>query len=134
MDTYLENEQEKSISDIFKEYGEEYFRDLEFNACLKLSSLTNTVICLGGGALTFKRNADALRKPSLVVFMDVSPETVEIRLAGDNTRPLLQKKNKHAEISALMEKRYPLYKEFSDVTIDANADAETVAANILKLF
>ena len=49
MDEAIEEQEGMSISDIFKNNGEDYFRDLETNLIHQLKTKTNTVISCGGG-------------------------------------------------------------------------------------
>ena len=49
IDKLIEEEENKSISDIFKINGEKYFRDLEEKISIKKLKSENKVISLGGG-------------------------------------------------------------------------------------
>ena len=49
-DEYIENKQGRLIKDIFRESGEEVFRDMETAAVRELiDNTTNTVVSVGGG-------------------------------------------------------------------------------------
>ena len=51
-DNMVENEQGTQIKNIFSEYGEDFFRELEYQACKKVASMQNCVVSTGGGAMT----------------------------------------------------------------------------------
>ena len=51
MDELIESSENKSISRIFKEEGESYFRGLERTLVKKLAQKTNTIISTGGGII-----------------------------------------------------------------------------------
>ena len=117
MDDYIEQKQGRKIKDIFSENGEDFFRDIEHEACKNLADAENTVIAAGGGALTFKRNVDAFKNKAKIVFIDTDFDTIKRRIGGDKNRPLMNDGAKE-----LFEKRYPLYKAAADETITAYGD------------
>ena len=59
-DKLIEQSEGKSISEIFRLHGENYFRDREHEVCLELSGQERLIISAGGGALTFRRNVEAM--------------------------------------------------------------------------
>ena len=97
-DAYIEKNQGMKISEIFDRYGEAYFRDLEYDACCELSKKSGIIISTGGGALTFERNVQALKKNGTIVLIDVPLDTIKERLKNDTTRPLLQRPDKDEAI------------------------------------
>lgn len=131
-DSYIEKTQGMTISEIFEKYGEDYFRDLEYNACRELSEKRGIIISTGGGALTFQRNVDVLRKTGTIVLIDVPLETLKERLKNDTTRPLLQRPDKDEAMKALYEKRMPLYTAAADVVVDGDKSPLQVTINILN--
>lgn len=134
MDAYIEEQEGKAISDIFKQNGELYFRKLETNACHTLSEKSGIIICLGGGALLNRENADALAKTGMIFLLDVTPEVVINRLKDDTTRPLLQSPHKAQVVKKLMEQRLPVYKENSNITVNGNQSPQHVAIKVITLF
>ena len=50
IDNEIEKELGKKITDIFEEYGEDFFRKIEEKITLKKLKLNSSVISLGGGA------------------------------------------------------------------------------------
>ena len=50
-DKLIENKQKKTISYIFKEKGEKYFRELEEKLILDIPYQQNLIISLGGGSI-----------------------------------------------------------------------------------
>ena len=56
IDQYIENKSGKTISEIFAESGEQYFRDLEYEAAKELSLKKGCIISAGGGTLLYERN------------------------------------------------------------------------------
>jgi Shikimate kinase len=131
-DALIEQSEGMSISEIFRLRGEAYFRDLEHDVCLGLSERQRLIISAGGGALTFRRNIDALRKGCELVLIDVPPEVIYARLKNDATRPLLQCEDKMAAIRDLYARREAIYREAADHTVNGNQPRGFVALDIMK--
>lgn len=132
-DQYIEESQKMEIPEIFSRQGEEYFRYLEYRACCDLAKMQNLVISTGGGALTFKRNADILSKTGEIILLDADLETLWERLKDDTTRPLLQRENKKQIMTDLYERRLPFYKENSTMTVDASMSPMKVCDEIIRM-
>ena len=132
MDTFIEQQEQRSITTIFEQNGEAEFRRLEHAACVTLGTRDGLVIATGGGAVLREDNVAALTQNGTIVFLDVSEDTVLTRLQHDTSRPLLQRADKAEAVHALLTQRHPLYTRAASLTVDANGDAATVAASILK--
>lgn len=105
--------EKKSISDIFEENGEQYFRQKEREIILEESSQNNVVISTGGGAILDNENMKNLQATSFIVYLDADAECIYERVKHTKHRPLLQKiENLREHIVVLLEKRKFLY-EFS---------------------
>lgn len=127
----LEN---KSISDIFEQNGEKYFRKLENNVLEKLVKNDNIVISTGGGIIITEENLNILKNEEKVIFLDGSVETIIKHLDNErNKRPLLKKsKNLNKKIEELLSIRYEKYREVSDILIDINSkNIDEVISQIL---
>lgn len=136
LDQYIEQQQSTTISNIFAQHGEEYFRDLEHNAAKELSQKQGCIIAAGGGTLLYKRNVQALKQSGTVVLLNVPLNTIKHRLRYDKKRPLLQSPDKDKVMEEMYNSRLPLYRQASDVVINANksplATAEEIKAQLLK--
>lgn len=132
MDKYIEKKSDMTVSEIFEKFGEEGFRDMEHKACLELSESTDYVIASGGGTLVFERNVEVLSKTGTIVLIDVSYETLCNRLKNDKKRPLLQCENRNEKIQELLNKRMPLYKKASAVTVNGDQAPKKVAQEIIS--
>lgn len=133
MDDFIEKQVNMSVREIFDKYGEDYFRELEHQACVELSKTGNKVIAAGGGALTFERNINALKENGKILFLDVSYSALCIRLKNDKTRPLLQCENRNEKIKELLEKRTPIYQSAADYIVEANLPPNKVARKIIEI-
>lgn len=132
-DTVIEERKSMTISQLFTQEGEEYFRTLETDVIRELSSKSRLVIATGGGAVLNLENAEMLRNSGVVVFLDISPETVLKRLENDKTRPLLMRDDKESAVRQLIEVRRPFYTAAAHITVDAEDSPETTAQKIIEL-
>lgn len=130
-DDMIEREQGVAIKAIFTVHGEEYFRDLEFACCKKISAMKNCVVSTGGGALTFKRNVDALKQGGRIVFLDADFDVICQRIGNTRTRPLFQDREK---ARALYDERRPKYLSAADYIVDGNMSARKTAMEIAEMF
>ncbi len=133
IDQYIENKSGKTISEIFAESGEQYFRDLEYEAAKELSLKKGCIISAGGGTLLYERNIQVLKENGIVIFLDVPLSTIKYRLRNDKKRPLLQIPDKDRVMEELYNQRLPLYKETADYRVDGTKSPIGVAKDICKI-
>ena len=90
LDLYIEGQEGHSISQIFSDKGEEYFRDLE-NKYLKeiVDHHENIILPLGGGAPCFERNWTLLSKTTSVYLYKSNDELFERLISRKEKRPLV---------------------------------------------
>ena len=119
-DEYIVETQKMSISDIFKSFGEEKFREIETLAIKDISAFNNYIVALGGGAVLNPLNAEILKNSGKIFFLNASANEVYKRLKNDTSRPLLQTEDKLTAITELLQKRLPLYINAADYIIDVN--------------
>lgn len=112
-----------SINDIFAQYGEEYFRDLETNLLKALCDTAHdAVISVGGGLPLREENRRYLKELGLVVYLSTTEATVIKRLKGDTTRPLLMgtKEEVKEKVHNLMSKRRSIYEDAAHIVIETD--------------
>ena len=118
-DLEIQNMCGMSVNNIFKKYGESYFRKLERNYCKLLALSGGNIIATGGGIIKNESNVENLKINGTVVYLKCSAEKIYKNIKNDNTRPLLNgADDKLALIRSLLEEREPLYNKYSDFTID----------------
>ncbi len=125
-DKYLEERENRFISDIFSNEGEGYFRELEAKYLKELSEKEGIIISTGGGAVKNNENIDTLKQNGIVIFlnrgiMDISRENHE-------NRPLLQDIN---NIQKLYDERINLYRKYADIIISNNDDMDVIVDRII---
>ena len=125
-DKYLEEKENRIISDIFSNEGEEYFRNLETKYLKELTEKEGFIISTGGGAVKKKENIDILKKNGIVIFLN--REINDISKENHKHRPLLQDIN---NIQKLYDERIDLYKKYSDIIIKNNDDMSIIVDRII---
>jgi len=122
LDRVIELDQEKEIRDIFRIYGEKYFRESETSVIKKIYRNKNCVFACGGGVVKRKENMDIIRKNSLVVYLNVSIPDIIFRLKEAKDRPLVDVENKEETIEKMMMDRDVLYRKYAHIIIDNDDD------------
>ncbi len=118
-DAMIEEAYGTTISAMFAEKGEEYFRNAETELLRKLSEEANgMVLATGGGMPMREENAELLRDIGTVIFLEASIETILGRLQNDTGRPLADGEDREARLRPLYEKRLPVYREAADYILD----------------
>lgn len=119
----------KSISAIFADEGEEYFRNLETEALTDLRDRRNMrgisdsrgiVLATGGGAVLRPQNRDLLHDIGTVVWLHADADTLFERATRSGKRPLLEVENPRTTFNALLESRLGIYESSSDHRVDAS--------------
>jgi shikimate kinase len=123
-----EDREKSSISDIFTEQGEGYFRAIEEEVVAQALSTENGVLSLGGGAILSEVTQELLRNSgSEIVFLDVSITGAAPRIGFNRDRPLLID-NPRARWVALMAQRRHIYESLAThvINTDDKSPNETV--------
>lgn len=117
-DALIESRLERSISEVFAQKGEAWFRQYEKALVAELADSERTVIATGGGLGANPDNLASLKRHALVVCLWASPETIWNRARRHGHRPLLQDPDPLGKIRRLLEARQPVYR-LADILIDA---------------
>ena len=120
IDSRLEQQEGLKISEIFSQFGEHYFRQLESRFLHSLVGTKNSVISTGGGIVLLEENRSVLKSLGRVYFLRATETTLYARLKHDTSRPLLHEKDPLSSIQHLISQRYPLYESVSDVIMDVD--------------
>ncbi|UJF35235.1 shikimate kinase [Paenibacillus hexagrammi] len=130
-DAFVEQQQQTSIADMFREQGEAFFRKLESQALENLLAGEGQVVATGGGAVLAEANRTCMLSNGLVVALTATAEIIIQRVQSDQSRPLLQG-NLEERVHTLMEQRRHAY-DFAHLTIDTSAlSTDEIAAKIIE--
>jgi shikimate kinase len=131
LDRSIENQEKRSIPQIFEQEGEPAFRKLESALLKKNLEKKNCIIAIGGGAPCQPGNIELIREKSVSVYLKVSIPQLVSRLASSATpRPLLKGKSApeiRIFITELLKAREPYYNQ-ADIILESD---EITAGRIL---
>jgi len=114
-----------TIAELFNNYGEEYFRNLEKQVVEQVSGYDNVVITTGGGVVLNESNVDNLRYNGIVFLLQASIDTLYNNLKKDilNQRPLLEGLDLKKRLEKLYKERENLYLSSCDYIIQVDGKA-----------
>jgi shikimate kinase len=124
MDDLIEEREGMSISSIFAEKGEEYFRRCERDLVMELSREGGKVIATGGGVVLNPDNIRDFENAGIVLCLTARPEVILSRVENETYRPLLEVENRLAKIEELLATRRIFYDRIesridtSDLTVE----------------
>lgn len=126
VDELIVSDTNKSISDIFLEDGEDFFRFKESEIIHKLAALNNSVIASGGGSILDEKNIFNLKLNGKLVFIN---RPLELLVVSDD-RPL---SSNYHNLKKIYDKRIDLYKKYADLEIVNDKSIDSAKEEILEL-
>lgn len=129
VDSVIESEEGRSITQIFEDEGEGFFRDLEAEKILALLERGECVIASGGGALMRPATLDAVLDKSLSIWINTDVDVLLERVKDDTMRPLMVGKDLRKKLLLLLAARLPFYGE-ADIYVENNGSEADVMDEI----
>ncbi|BBA84652.1 shikimate kinase [endosymbiont of Euscepes postfasciatus] len=119
-DNEIENILSLNINNIFKLYGEQFFREKENEFLIYIKNKSKFILSTGAGILT-KKNIKIINKIGIIIYIKLDIKECIKRIINAKNRPLLNNyiKNKNY-IDKIFKNRESLYKDISNIIIDAN--------------
>jgi shikimate kinase len=132
LDKFIEEKENRTIPEIFKEKGEPYFRGLEKRFLRDAANRKNQIIACGGGIVLNPDNIKLMKTNGTMVCLSATPDVIMERTRKSNHRPLLNVPDPQEAIRALLADRQKLYAQ-ADITIDTSEiSIKEVAARVLN--
>ncbi len=131
-DKLIEEREGRTITDIFQNSGEPYFRNLEKEIVGEVSRRDGVIIDCGGGVVLDPENVKNLKAGGTVFYLSASPERIYNNIKDQKHRPLLDVEDPQAKIAELLAARQSYYEQ-ADIIIDANKSIDEIAQDILKV-
>jgi shikimate kinase len=130
-DTEIEVAAGASISEIFAEHGEAYFRQGERKVIARLLQSGPQVLATGGGAYMNSETRAAIKTRGISVWLKADVKVLLKRVGRRGNRPLLTGGNPEKVMKKLMQERYPVYAE-ADVTVESrDVPHETIVGAVI---
>ena len=135
-DSWIEEKQGQSISEIVSALGWPAFRALEREFVFEMNAQAPLVISCGGGFPLDHENWQWISRNCTSIYLRVDKEILLKRLVDEiSNRPLLQQKNRGELVQFIAEElaqREPIYTK-ADYIIDANGTVEETLQRIEAL-
>ena len=110
-DDAIEDASQRKISEIFEQFGEDYFRDGERRVIARLIEEHDGVIATGGGAFVNDETRQLILDKAIAIWIDCDIETLVERTSRKDTRPLLKSGDPHEILSRLYKERKGFYSQ-----------------------
>lgn len=137
LDAYIEQQQGKTISDIFEESGELGFRKIERQALLNFQNVNNVVVAAGGGTPCFEDNMERINEMGFSIYIKLSPEYLSKRLyKAKSKRPLIAQKSDEellAFITGMLKEREPFYNKAKYISFNTTQTPCQTCEEILNM-
>ena len=117
-DTEIERAAGQTISEIFEQHGEDFFRSGERRVIARLLGGSRQVLATGGGAFMNEETRALISEHAVSIWLKADFDLLMKRVLRRNHRPLLQQGDPYETMRELMDVRYPIYAE-ADLTIEA---------------
>jgi shikimate kinase len=108
----------RSISDIFADAGEPYFREIEQRVLEETVGVCGIILSTGGGLVLREPNRIALKKIGVVGWLDADTEVLFERASRSGKRPLLHTENPRETFGRLLDSRRDIYASAADFRVD----------------
>ena len=133
IDKCIERELDLKISDIFKNKGEKYFREIEEKVTLDTLNQKNIVVSLGGGAFLNKKIRDEVLKNHASFWLKLDPKTILKRIKNSPKRPIAFKATSN-ELINLIKKRSKIYSKAIHHIDCGSLSKNDIAKKILNIY
>lgn len=129
MDHEISEQMQMTIPEIFEQYGEPYFRQLE-TEFLQSFPESYCIIATGGGVAVNEENIQIMRETGIVFFLNTSFRDIWRRISTDANRPIVQKSSRR-ELELLYRKRKSKYLQAGHFTVETTGKSLTDIAEYI---
>lgn len=131
-DEEIERAAGKTITDIFADHGEPYFRAGEVRVIARILKDGPVVLATGGGAFMAQETRDNIRRAGISIWVKAELPVLIRRVSKRNNRPLFSGRDAETVMKELMEARYPVFAT-ADMTVESrDLPHEVIVGDILQ--
>lgn len=131
LDDEIEKRENMKINEIFENYGEKYFRDVEKKTLNEiLDKKEDFILSLGGGSILDEESLNRVIMESVPILLNGDIGVFYDRIKKDNKRPLL---SSFDDFKNLYKKREKIYEKIP-IKIRSDRDEDLIVRNIISLF
>jgi len=138
-DKVVEEHEGLTVTELFEQKGEDYFRKAETRALRTVSERSRTVIACGGGTPCSSENMEIMKSTGVIVYLKLPAGALASRLLKSRTkRPLLRGTGETGmteRVQELLDRRTEWYGQ-ADAVVDGMSDTvedmTSVIASIVR--
>lgn len=127
LDWYIETRMHRKVPQLFAEWGEEKFRQMEHNMLHEVAEFDQVILSCGGGTPCFFDNMDYMNQQGETIYLKASPEVLYSHLCVARVeRPLLKNMSQEQlqeHIRHQLEVREPYYMKAKHI-VDVNQQTD----------
>lgn len=131
IDVIIEQNEKRTVSEIFQNEGEKYFRNIERETIKKNFTNKDLIISLGGGAFEDQLTQELLLKNSTVIYLKTSPNVILERIKNNTNRPLLKNQMTVEKIQSIILQRQKNYALANITILTDNKNTDKIVEEIL---
>ena len=122
------------VGEIFKNKGEEYFREIERKIIKRILNSSNSqVLSIGGNAFDDDVIREKIKEKAISIYLEVDLDTLIKRVERRTSRPLLEDGDKAQIMTDLYNQKTPLYSK-ADICLNTTfLNKDTTINVIVKL-
>ena len=133
IDQEIENKIGMTISEIFENQGEKYFREMEELTTLKLLKKNKTVISVGGGAFLNNKIRKEVLDNHISFWLNWDIKTLVNRIKDSQKRPVAIKLSRN-ELADIIKKRSIIYSKAMYKINSENLTKNEIVKKIIKIY
>lgn len=133
-DEEIERAARLTVSEIFAQFGEPYFRDGERRVIARLidGPGTRCVIATGGGAFVNEETRRLILERTIAVWLDSDVDTLLERVGRKDSRPLLKQGDPREILTRLRTERKPAYSQAPIHVLSTAGPHSRTVSKVLK--
>ena len=134
-DDAIEEVTEMKVADLFQEFGEEKFREMETAFFVEKAKQKGQLFSTGGGIILSAENRKVLQDDGITFLLDATPQTLANRIHNTTKRPLLSDSdNLEERLQNIWNQRHQFYVDCAHHVISTDdLEPPQVLDEILKI-
>ena len=134
VDKAIEEKEKNTVSEIFNNKGESYFRKIEKKITLEVLKKSELVIALGGGAFINSSIRKEVLNSCTSIWLDLNVKSILLRLKNVNKRPLLNQNNLEKTLNKIYLDRKRIYNESNFRIKCESKNIKVIIDRIIKIY
>lgn len=127
-DILIQDDQENLLQNIIDQHGLERFKEIEEETIIKYN-FSHSIVATGGSVVYYERAMEKLKKEGTILYIELSYETIEVRIKNIETRGLVVDPDK--TLKDLYDERTSLYEKYAKITV--NCENKTVEESVKEI-